>query len=604
MTEAAAVPVRLSVPEMAITRAADGSLRARAKTPLGAYPKRLTERLEHWAGLAPDRVFLAERGPDGTGWRRITYGETLAAVGAIGQALLDRGLSPERPIAILSGNGIDHALLGLAALHVGVPYAPISVAYSTTGGDFARLRHILAVLTPGLVFAEDGARFAPALTAVVPASAEIVVSKNPPSGRAVSRLADLRATRPGAAVAAAAHRVGPETVAKFLFTSGSTDLPKGVINTQRMLCSNQEMILSVMRFLAEAPPVLLDWLPWNHTFGGNHNFGIALYNGGTLYIDDGRPVAGGIAATLRNLREIAPSVYFNVPKGWEEIALACRDDAALRARFFSRAELFFYAGASLAQHVWDLLDDLAIATIGKRVTMLTGLGATETAPFALCCHPAYARSGMVGVPVAGVELKLAEVEGKWEARLRGPNITPGYWRDAEKTRAAFDDEGFYRSGDALDWIDPAAPAHGFRFDGRIAEDFKLSSGTWVHVGRLRALLLECLAPHVRDVVIAAPDRDAICVLALPERAECIDDPAIRADIARRLAAFAREYPASSMRVARLAFLSDPLSVDAGEITDKGSLNQRAILRNRPALIDALYAAPPPAGIITVEEFAA
>lgn len=603
MTAAAAVPVRLAVPAMAITRAADGTIRARAETPLGAYPQRLTERLEHWAAVAPDRVFLAERPPDGAGWRRITYGETLAAVAAIGQALLDRGLSPERPVAILSGNGIDHALLGLAAMHVGVPYAPISVAYSTLGGDFARLRHILAVLTPGLVFAEDGTRFAPAL-AVAAAGSEIVVSKNPPPGCATSRFAALCATAASQAVTDAARRVGPDTVAKFLFTSGSTDLPKGVINTQRMLCSNQEMILSVMRFLAEAPPVLLDWLPWNHTFGGNHNFGIALYNGGTLYIDDGRPVPGGIAATLRNLREIAPSVYFNVPKGWEEIALACRDDAALRARFFSRAALFFYAGASLAQHVWDLLDELAITTIGRRVTMLTGLGATETAPFALCCHPAYARSGMVGVPVAGVELKLAPVEGKWEARFRGPNITPGYWRDAEKTRAAFDDEGFYRSGDALDWIDPAAPAHGFRFDGRISEDFKLSSGTWVHVGRLRALLLERLAPYVRDVVIAAPDRDVIAVLALPERAECVSDPAIRAEIAERLAAFARDYPASSMRVARLAFLLDPLSVDAGEITDKGSLNQRAILRHRPALITALYADPPPADIITVEEFTA
>ena len=603
MVDAAVVPVSLHVPEMAIAEDTDGILRARAKTPLGPYPARLTERLEHWAGRAPDRVFLAERTPDGAGWRRITYGETLAAVQAIGQALLDRGLSAERPIAILSGNSIDHALLGLAAMHVGVPYAPISVAYATLGGDFARLRHILAVLTPGLVFAEDGARFAPAL-AIAAAGSEFLVSKNPPPGGAAALLAALLATPASAAVTEAAQRVGPDNVAKFLFTSGSTDLPKGVINTQRMLCSNQEMILSVMRFLADEPPVLLDWLPWNHTFGGNHNFGIALYNGGTLYIDDGRPVPGGIAATLRNLREIAPSVYFNVPKGWEEIALACRDDAALRARFFSRAKLFFYAGASLAQHVWDLLDGLAIATIGRRVTMLTGLGATETAPFALCCHPAYARSGMVGVPVAGVEVKLAPVEGKWEARFRGPNITPGYWRDAEKSRAAFDDEGFYRSGDALDWIDPAAPAHGFRFDGRISEDFKLSSGTWVHVGRLRALLLERLAPYVRDVVIAAPDRDAIAVLALPERAECAEDIAIRGEIGRRLAAFARDYKASSMRVARLAFLTDPLSVDAGEITDKGSLNQRAILRNRPALIAALYAAPPPAGIITVEEFTA
>ncbi|MCA7118683.1 MAG: feruloyl-CoA synthase [Acidibrevibacterium sp.] len=603
MTTNEVVPVRLAVPEMAITRDADGTIRARAKTPLGAYPARLTARLEHWAELAPDRVFLAERTQDGTGWRRITYAETLAAVTALGQALLDRDLSPDRPIAILSGNGIDHALLGLAAQHVGVPYAPISVAYSTSGGDFARLRHILALLTPGLVFAEDGARFAPAL-AIAAAGSEIVVSRNPPPGRAISLFADLLATRSGAAVAAAAERVGPETIAKFLFTSGSTDLPKGVINTQRMLCSNQAMILSVMRFLGDEPPMLLDWLPWNHTFGGNHNFGIALYNGGTLYIDDGRPVAGGIAATLRNLREIAPNVYFNVPKGWEEIALACRDDAALRARFFSRAALFFYAGASLAQHVWDLLDDLAIATIGRRVTMLTGLGATETAPFALCCHPSHARSGMVGVPAPGVELKLAKVEGKWEARLRGPSITPGYWRDAAKTRAAFDEEGFYRTGDALDWIDPETPAYGFRFDGRIAEDFKLSSGTWVHVGRLRALLLERLAPHVRDVVIAAPDRDAIAVLALPERAEYADDAAIRAEIARRLAAFARDYPGSSMRVARLAFLTDPLSVDAGEITDKGSLNQRAILRNRPALIDRLYAEPASLDIITVEEFAA
>ncbi len=602
MAEIPAVPVSLHVPDMAITEDADGTLRAHAEVSLGPYPARLTERLEHWAGYAPDRVFLAERTPDGAGWRRITYAETLAAVCALGQALLDRGLSAARPVAILSGNSIDHALLGLAAMHVGVPYAPISVAYATTGGDFARLRHIFGLLTPGLVFAEDGARFAPALATIADGT-EIVVSQNPPPGLKISLLADLRATTPRPAVAAAVTRVGPETIAKFLFTSGSTDLPKGVINTERMLCSNQEMIRSVMRFLGEEPPVLLDWLPWNHTFGGNHNFGIVLYNGGTLYIDDGRPAPGGMAATLRNLREIAPSVYFNVPKGWEEIALACREDAELRQKFFSQVKLFFYAGASLTQHVWDMLDALAIETIGRRVTMLTGLGATETAPFALCCHPSHARSGMVGVPAPGVEVKLVDVEGKREVRMRGPNITPGYWRDEAKTRAVFDEEGFYRTGDALAWIDPATPSLGFRFDGRISEDFKLSTGTWVHVGRLRALLLERLAPYVRDVVIAAPDRDMIAALAVPERPDYANDAAIRSEIARRLALFARDYPGSSMRIARLVFLDAALSIDAGEVTDKGSLNQRIILRNRPALIEALYAEPPARDIITAEEFA-
>ena len=600
-----------------IARREDGCVLVTPEGRLGAYPRRITERLEHWAAVAPDRTLIAKRdrlrgGAQGGAWQRITYGDMLGRVHAVGQALLDRGLSADRPVAILSGNCLDQFVLTLAALHVGVPVAPVSPSYSLLATDYGKLRHCLGLLTPGLVFAHDGAKFAKAIAATLPAETEVVVAAGDP-GRPATRFADLLGTAPTEAVDRAAAAIDPDAPAKILFTSGSTGLPKGVVNTQRMICSNQQMLLEAFPFMAEDPPVLLDWLPWHHTFGGNHNTGIVLYNGGTLYMDDGRPVAGGFEESLRNLREIATSIYFNVPRGFEEVVHHLRDDAALRRVFFSRVRMMFYSAAGLPQHVWDELDRMALAERGERIPMITGLGATETAPFAICVREDVSASGVVGLPVPGVELKLVPVGDKMEARVRGPSITPGYWRNPDATAKAFDVEGWYCFGDALVPFDPADPHKGYRFDGRITEDFKLSTGTWVSVGPLRAKLIAGLAPYVKDVVLAAPDRDGLAAILIPEPEavarlvppgeDAATHPALRAALAGKLAALAAAATASSQRVPRAALLTEPLSLDAGEITDKGSINQRAVLARRAALVEALFADPPPAHVITIEDHA-
>lgn len=608
--------VRLGSPQVRFEHLPDGTIHVRPSGTLPPYPPRITERLGHWAAHAPDRTFLARRDAGGA-WQRVSYAAAYATVRRIAQALLDRGLSAERPVAILSGNGIEHALLGLAAMHVGVPYAPISPAYSLVSKDYLKLLHIIKILMPGLVFAESGTAFGAAIAATAPAGTEVVVAGTLPSDRPATAFGVLATTVPTEAVDAAAAAVGPDTVAKILFTSGSTGTPKGVINTQRMLCSNQEMLRTSLAFMADEPPVLVDWLPWNHTFGGNHNVGLVLYNGGTLYIDDGKPTPAGIAETVRNLREISPTIYFNVPKGFEELVTYLRAEPALRETFFRRLNLMFYAGAGLAQHVWDALDELAVATVGERIVMLTGLGATETAPFAIVCRPDMTGSGIVGLPVTGNDLKLVPTGGKLEARLRGPNVTPGFWRQDVLTRAAFDEDGYYKLGDALKFIDPARPDLGFLFDGRISEDFKLATGTWVSVGPLRALLIAALAPYVRDVVIAGLDRDYVAALLIPDlpacRAICSDLPedaipadvfahgAVHAELHRALTTLAAISTGSSMRVRRALLLHEPPSIDAGEITDKGSINQRAVLAHRADLVAALYAEPPHAHVICVEE---
>ena len=577
-------PVRLGSLEADFEHRADGSLVVTPRARLGPYPRSLTERLEHWARAAPDRTLFARR--EGGAWRHVTYAQAWGAVRALGQALLDRGLDADRPVAVLSGNDIEHGLLGLACLHVGVPYAPISTAYSLVSTDFSKLRHILGQLRPGLIFAADGEAYARAFP-VLPPDAELVVGDRLSNARPMTSFADLLATPPTEAVEQAAARVGPDTIVKLLYTSGSTGLPKGVINTQRMLCSNQAMLLACYPFLAEEPPVLLDWLPWNHTFGGNHNIGIVVHNGGSLYIDDGRPTAELFAETARNLREIAPSVYFNVPKGYEELLTALRADAGLARNFFSRVRMLFYAGASLAPHVWQGLEEVAAETIGERIMMMTGLGATETAPFAIATRPDCTGPGIVGLPAPGVVLKLVPNGEKLEARVKGPNITPGYWRDGEKTRAAFDDEGFYQFGDALAFVDASRPELGFRFDGRVSEDFKLATGTWVSVGPLRAHLIRELAPYARDVVVAGADRDDVRVLIIPDASARA--PGAKAEIATRLRALAEAATGSSRRVVRAVLLWSPLSIDAGEVTDKGSVNQRAVLAARRGVVESLYA---------------
>src|SRR3984957_11152503 len=457
--------VLLGPADVLVERRSDGAILMRSPHPLPAFPQKLTERLVHWANATPDCVFLAQRDISGA-WRTLTYADALTKVRAIAAALLARGLSPERPIAILSGNDIEHALIGLAAMRVGIPYAPISVPYSLLSKDFGKLKTIIEVLQPGLVFAANGSAFARAIAAAVPPGVEVAVTCNPPGDRSATLFADLSDTQPTSAVEAAHAKIAPDTIAQILFTSGSTGQAKGVPNPQLMLCANRAMIRCGLAFVADEPPVIVDWLPWNHTFGSNHNFNLVLHNGGSLYIDDGKPLPGAIDTTVRNLRDVAPTIYFNVPKGFEMLLPHLSADRALREKFFSRLKVMFYAGASLSQHVGDAIQRLAVETTGERVMFLASLGSTETAPAAVACCWESERTGNIGLPLPGVELKLVPRDGKLEARLRGVNVTPGYYKAPHLTADAFDDEGFYKIGDAVKFADPADPSKGLLFDGR------------------------------------------------------------------------------------------------------------------------------------------
>ena len=600
--------VSFGVGPLEVTETRNGTLHVRSTTPLGAYPERVIDRLFAHAAAAPERTLVARRGPDGQ-WQHVSYAQAAAAARSIGEALLARGLSAERPVAILSGNSLQHALLALGCMSAGVPYAPVSPAYSLLDKSYGKLRHILSLLTPGLVFADDGARFAAALRDAVPADVEVVVgSEAPPAaGRTITPFDELAATVPTEAVDRARAATGPDTIVKFLCTSGSTKMPKAVINTNRMWASNLVMETAAWPFLAEAPPVFIDWLPWHHTFGGNQNFGLTLFHGGSLYIDDGKPTTDGIAQTLANLREVSPTVYFNVPKGWEEIARALERDAGLRETFYHRLRMQFYAGAALEQPVWDRLHANAVAHCGERIVMNTGLGMTETAPSALMIVETEVAAGQIGVPLPGMELKLVPVgdgqSRKLEVRYRGPNVTPGYWRAPQQSAEAFDEDGFFCSGDAVRWLDPADPDRGFVFDGRVAEDFKLNTGTWVSVGPLRQRVIAAASPYVSDVVVTGHDRHEIGVLLVPNLAACrqlagafAEVPAAEVyahpEVVKMFCALVDELYAegtgSASRVARAALLDPPPSLASGEVTDKGSLNQRAVLTLRASTVDALY----------------
>jgi feruloyl-CoA synthase len=607
-------PVRLRTSGARVESLPGGTFLVRSEEPLQPYPRVLTDRIAHWARLSPDRVCVAKRGANGQ-WRRLTYADVMSGLRAIGQALVDRGLSPQKPVAILSENDLQHFLLMLAAQHVGVLTSSLSPQYSLLSRDFIQLRHALELLNPGIVFVCDGRRYGRAIESAVSRTAEVVCASAPLPGGRCTLFSELVATVPTGAVERAHSAIQPDDPAKILFTSGSTGVPKGVINTHRMLCSNQQMIAQVFCFLTEEPPVLLDWLPWNHTFGGNHNLGIALYNGGTFYLDDGRPGPGLIAETIRNLREISPTVYFNVPKGYEELLPALRADHQLRESFFCNLKLLFYAGAGLSQPVWDAYRQLALQTCGQRVLMVTGLGATETAPMAIQATWDTDQPGVIGIPIPGVEAKLVPQRGKLEARVRGPNVTPGYWRQQELTRRAYDEDGFYKFGDAVRFVDPDDVNKGFLFDGRLSEDFKLATGTWVNVGPLRARILSHFAPYVRDVVITGHDRDEVgmlifadlhaCTSLCPEppmdgaSAEVLREPAVRAKLLKLMESLAAQSTGSSSRVTRALLLQDPPSLDAGEMTDKGSLNQRAVLERRKAAVEQLYAAGPAPDILRI-----
>jgi feruloyl-CoA synthase len=584
-----------------------GQLVLRSVDPLTAYPVTVVHSLRTWAEADPGHLLIAERNPDG-GWRRCSYGTAVATAGAIGQALLDRGLGPHRPLMLLSGNGVDHLLLTLGAMTAGVPVAPVSVAYSLQSHDHARIKAIADLIAPGAVFADDAMRFAPALDALsaVPA----IISQGIRTG--ADRLADLTGSRPGPEIEAAFGRLAPDAIAKILFTSGSTGTPKGVLNTHRMLAANQQMMRQAWPFLTAERPVIVDWLPWSHTFGGNHNLNMIITAGGSLYVDAGRPVPGLFAQSIANLTEVPPTVYFNVPAGYAQLVPALEDDADFAKKFFSRLRLMFNAAAALPAGLRDRLGALARQTAGHAIPVTGSWGATETGPAVTTAHMDYDDARCIGVPLPGTEVKLVPAEDAYEIRVKGPMVTPGYFGRPDLTAEAFDEDGFYRAGDAVAVADPGDPGAGLLFRGRLAEDFKLATGTFVRVGAVRTALLSAV-PVLSDAVLAGEDRTCVCALAWlnasearkllgedpPADADLVSHPGLHEFLARALAEH-NDDAGSSARVERLLVMARPAELDAGEITDKGYVNQRKVLARRAALVEMLYAEPAPPGVIAAE----
>jgi len=598
-------PLRFGVTRVTLKDGVPGTHYLKADQDLQAFPERLTDRFQHWAQKKPGQTLFARRVKLADGslgdWRHITYAEAWNTARNIAQGLINRGLNAERPVVILSENSLEHALLALGCIVAGVPFVPTSPPYSLISQDYDKLKHVLRTVTPGMVFASD-ARYAKAIAATVSSNMEIVMNEGGVEGKQVTTFDALCSTPATAQVDAAIAATGPDTIAKFLFTSGSTKLPKAVINTQRLWCANQQQMAQSMPILAEEPLVLVDWLPWNHTFGGNHNFGMVVFHGGTMYIDDGKPTPALMHETLRNLREIAPTVYFNVPTGFEAIALAMKTDDLLRKTLLSRVQMFFYAGAALAQPIWDSLYESQEREVGERIVMGTGLGMTESGPFGIFVTNPYVNAGDLGVPTPGLELKLVDMGGKTEVRYRGPNITPGYWRNAEETKSSFDDEGFFCTGDAVKWIDETDVHLGLKFDGRIAEDFKLATGTFVSVGPLRGKIIAAGAPYIQDVVLTGINLKEVgamvfttpAVRALSGMAadaplaDVLSSEPVLAQFQTVINELAKTATGSANRIARMCLLSEPPTIDKGEITDKGSINQRAVLSHRADTVAALH----------------
>ena len=607
-TDTEFVPVNFLAAKVEVERRADGTLILSSPESLKPYARCLGEFLKRWAREKPEQMYLAQR--EGDEWCTLTYRETLKRVRAIATALLEYDLSSERPVAILSENSIEHALLALAAMHVGIPYVPISASYSLMSRDFKKLRTIFSLLTPGLVLVDDGQRFAPAIAALSDYDFDLVVARNSEGLARPSQSFDVLQSRENAAEVDRAFRaIQADTIAKFLLTSGSTGEPKAVINTQRMLCSNQQAHAQAWPFLIEESPVFVDWLPWNHTMAGNKIFGMALVHGGSFYIDEGRPMPGMIEKTVRNLREISPTVYLNVPRGFEALLPFLENDAELRRNFFARLKVILYGGAALPASLWERLNRVAIKELGKRIHLTVGYGSTETAPGVTIVHFESSRTGALGLPIPGVEIKMIPVgdSDKYELRVRGENVTPGYWKQDHLTAIAFDEEGFYKMGDAARFVEPDDPAQGLEFAGRIAEEFKLTSGTWVHVGALRVKAITALAPVAQDIVITGHDRDEIGFLIFPSVAGCrnlcpdlskelsltellVDDRVCNA-VRIGMDELKKQGGGSSTYATRAILMEEAPSIDAGEITDKGYLNQRVVLERRAELVTALYATP-------------
>jgi feruloyl-CoA synthase len=603
------VPGLFEAPHIAAATRPSGDLLLHSTQPLGEYPVTVIHSLRSWAAQDPEHILIGERADEGS-WRTCSYGAAVAAANAIGQALIDLGLSAERPLLLLSGNSVDHLLMTLGAMTAGIPVAPLSVAYSLQSHDHARIRTIAELVCPGAVFADDGERYAAALDAL--GSIPSILGQGERSGG--YKLSALAATRPQQRLDEAFAELKPDSLAKILFTSGSTGAPKGVLNTHRMLSANQQMMRQVWPFLTRTRPVIVDWLPWSHTFGGNHNVNMMLANGGTLYVDAGRPSPGAFGQTIANLADIPPTVYFNVAAGYAQLVPTLEADDQFAARFFSRLDLMLNAAAALPGGLRDRLEAVAHRTTGRRIPVAGSWGATETGPAVTTTHYEFADARCIGTPLPGSELKLVQIDEGYEIRVKGPMVTPGYFGRPDLTAAAFDDDGFYRAGDAVTFADSADPAAGLIFRGRLAEDFKLSTGTFVRVGAVRTALLSAVQ-ILSDAAIAGENHDCVCALAWLNPAEGVSlatvastddgelvlDETIHKTVAQALAEH-NAVVGSAARIERLAIMTRPADMDAGEITDKGYLNQRQVLRNRADLVDLLYAEPPPPGVVVAGRY--
>lgn len=568
---------------------------------LADFPTKITDKLVHWAETKADHTFIGRRNPNTRDWQKLSYAETLEKVKSVAQYLLNLEFKPDETVVILSENSLEHALLVLASVHIGITYTPISPPYSLVSDDFGKLKHCLELMTPKVIFAQSGKVYQKAIELAKTLFPDaIIITADGENG---IYFQEMLQTKPTADVDAAAAKVNADTIAKVLFTSGSTGLPKGVMNHHGMWCANLQQITQVLPFMEQQPPVFIDWLPWNHTFGSNHNFGLALYNGGTILIDDGKPTPRGIEETVQNLREISPTAYFNVPKGFEMLISYLEKEPALRENFFKNLNIIFYAGASLAQPVWNRLEELAVETIGVKIPIITGLGCTESGPSAMFANWGGAFSGLLGVPVAGMDVKLVPDGDKMEARYKAPNVTKGYWRNPEATAAAFDEDGYYKTGDAVKFLDENNPDKGLVFDGRIAEDFKLSTGTWVSVGVLKAKVISTGSPIIQDVVLTGLDKEYIGAILFLNADACRKIANLSPEISNKeaflntevgkfikdwLVEFNKTSTGSSTVIKKYVIALDPPSIDLGEITDKGSLNQRAVLKHRAALVNEMY----------------
>jgi len=577
----------------------DETLLLRSNAEMGDVVDTSADWLHRWSVEAPERIFLAER--SGAGWREETYQSTLQKVRAIAASLLARGMGPDTPILIMSGNGVDHGVLTLAAHYVGVPTAPIAEQYALIPAARERLEHAISLVKPSMAYVVDADKFAHAITIDALAGVEIVAS-DVGSQSGVTGMDTLLQGDSGVDIDAARGQVTPDSVVKILMTSGSTSAPKGVMTTQRMMCVNQTQIADSLPFLTERPPSVVDWLPWNHVFGGSHNFNMMLANGGSFYIDDGKPLKGLFDRTVENLKMVTGSLVFNVPVGFGMLLQALKSDQDLRQRFFQDLDMIFYAGASLPQDIWQGLEHMALDVKGEVPLMTSSWGLTETAPATMIQQEPTDRSGVIGVPMSGVTLKLVpEEDGRYEVRAKGPNIMPGYYNDPQKTAEAFDGEGYFITGDAMVFVDPDNVNAGMRFDGRISEDFKLLTGTWVRATALRMSLLSHFAPLAADLVMTGQDKSDIGVLIFPNK-EAIEtaghalddvdgmlsDPSLLTALRDRLAAWNEENASSSTRIARAALFAEPASLVDAEITAKGNLNFRKVLQRRPAILDHLY----------------